>query len=222
MHFRDLNNACPKDDFPLPITELLMDATTGFDALSFMDGFSGYDQIKMNPEDKELTAFRTAQGTYCYTVMLFGLNKCRGHLSKSHDNYFSWLFPQPSQMLCWWPGCENQGYRKLSTWPKRVFERLCMHQLKMNPLKCAFGVTSGKFLGFVVRKDGIEIDPDKVKAIIQMPPPRNLRELRGLQGRLAYIRCFISNLSRKVSTFHKTSKEGYTFHLGSSLSKCFW
>ena len=49
---------------------------------------------------------------------------------------------------------------------RRVFERLRMHQLKMNPLKCAFGVTSGKFLGFVVRKDGIEIDPDKVKAII--------------------------------------------------------
>ena len=67
-----------------------------------------------------------------------------------------------------------------------------MHQLKM---KCAFGVTSRKFLGFVVRKDGIEIDPDKVKAIIQMPPPRNLRKLWGLQGRLAYIRCFILNLS---------------------------
>jgi len=50
---RDLNNACPKDDFPLPITELLVDATTGFGALSFMDGFLGYNQIKMNPEDEE-------------------------------------------------------------------------------------------------------------------------------------------------------------------------
>ena len=73
MDFRDLNNACPKDNFPLPIIEFLVDATTGFGALSFMDGFSGYNQIKMNPEDEELTAFRTPQGTYCYTVMPFGL-----------------------------------------------------------------------------------------------------------------------------------------------------
>ena len=63
----------PKDDFPLPITELLVDATTGFGALSFMDGFSGYNQIKMGPKDEDLTAFRTPQGIYCYTVMPFGL-----------------------------------------------------------------------------------------------------------------------------------------------------
>ena len=94
---------------------------------------------------------------------------------------------------------------------KRVFEKLCMHQLKMNPLKCVFGVTSGKFLGFVVRKKGIEIDPDKVKAIIQMPHPRNLRELRGLQGRLAYIRWFISNLSGRCQPFTRLLKKDTTF-----------
>ena len=73
VDYRDLNKACPKDEFPLPITELLVDATTGFDALSFMDGFSGYNQIKMAPEDEELTAFRTPKGILCYTVMPFGL-----------------------------------------------------------------------------------------------------------------------------------------------------
>ena len=57
--FRDLNNVCSKDDFPLPIIELLIDATIGFGALSFMDGFSGYNQIKMHPEDEDLMAFRT-------------------------------------------------------------------------------------------------------------------------------------------------------------------
>jgi len=72
VNFRDLNNTCPKDDFQLPITELLVDATIGFGALPFMDGFSGYNQIKMNPVDEELTAFQTPQGTYYYTVMPFG------------------------------------------------------------------------------------------------------------------------------------------------------
>ncbi|XP_075076820.1 uncharacterized protein LOC142163433 [Nicotiana tabacum] len=73
VDFRDLNNACPKDEFPLPIPELI-DATTGYEAMSFMDGSSGYNQIRMSPKDEELTAFRTPKGIYCYKVMPFGLN----------------------------------------------------------------------------------------------------------------------------------------------------
>ncbi|KAM2028953.1 hypothetical protein EV2_041383 [Malus domestica] len=94
---------------------------------------------------------------------------------------------------------------------KKVFDRLRKHQLKMNPLKCAFGVTSGKFLGFVVRYRGIEVDPSKIKAIMEMPPPRNLRELRGLQGRLAYIRRFISNLSGRCQPFTWLMKKDVPF-----------
>ena len=73
VDFRDLNSACPNDDFPLPITKVMVDATTGHEALSFMDGSSGYNQIRMNPKDEELTAFRTPKGIYCYKVMPFGL-----------------------------------------------------------------------------------------------------------------------------------------------------
>ncbi|GAA0184801.1 hypothetical protein LIER_32089 [Lithospermum erythrorhizon] len=73
--FRDLNHACPKDDFPLPIPDLLIDATTVHEALTFMDGSSGYNQIRMAREDEELTAFRTPKGIYCYKVMPFGLKK---------------------------------------------------------------------------------------------------------------------------------------------------
>ncbi|KAL0416163.1 UNVERIFIED_CONTAM: Transposon Ty3-G Gag-Pol polyprotein [Sesamum latifolium] len=73
IDFRDLNNACPKDDFPLPIAELMIDATTGYKALSFMDGSSGYNQICMAPADDELTEFGTPKGIYCYKVMSSGL-----------------------------------------------------------------------------------------------------------------------------------------------------
>jgi hypothetical protein len=68
-----LNKACPKDDFPIPLSEILIDSTMGYEILSFMDGFSDYNQIKMAPEDEELTAFRTPKGIYCYRVMPFGL-----------------------------------------------------------------------------------------------------------------------------------------------------
>jgi len=62
VYFRDLNNACPKDDFPLPITKLLMDATIGCGALSFTDVFWWYNQIIMNPIDEDLTTFCAPQG----------------------------------------------------------------------------------------------------------------------------------------------------------------
>ena len=78
----------------------------------------------------------------------------------------------------------------------------------MNPLKCFFGVSSG---GFIVRKDGIQLDPAKTKAIPEMKPPRNLKELRGLQGRLAYIRRFISNLSGRCQPFTRLMKKGVNF-----------
>ncbi|CAM8928328.1 unnamed protein product [Rhodiola kirilowii] len=81
----------------------------------------------------------------------------------------------------------------------------------MNPLKCAFGVTSGKFLGFVVTHRGIEIDQTKIKAIQEMPEPKSLKELRGLQGRLAYIRRFISNLAGRCQPFSHLMKKDAPF-----------
>ena len=73
IDFTDINKACPKDSFPLPKIDLIVDATAGHELLSFMDAFFGYNQISMDPDDQENTSFVTAQGTYCYRVMSFGL-----------------------------------------------------------------------------------------------------------------------------------------------------
>ena len=72
MDFRDLNNACPNDDFPLPLTEILVDATTGHEALSFMDGSSSYNQIRMAPRDEELIVFRTSKAYIVTKLCLLG------------------------------------------------------------------------------------------------------------------------------------------------------
>ncbi|XP_071933626.1 uncharacterized protein [Coffea arabica] len=87
VDFRDLNETCPKDDFPLPITELTVDATAGHEALSFLDGSSAYNQIRMAPEDEELTAFRTPKGIYCYKVMPFGLKNAGAHIKGQCKEY---------------------------------------------------------------------------------------------------------------------------------------
>ncbi|KAH9314760.1 hypothetical protein KI387_023387, partial [Taxus chinensis] len=71
IDFWDINKACPKDDFPLPSIDVIIDATTGFELLSLMDGFSGYNQIKISEQDQAKTTFITPWGTYCYAVMPF-------------------------------------------------------------------------------------------------------------------------------------------------------
>ncbi|KAM2564753.1 hypothetical protein TB2_013013 [Malus domestica] len=92
-----------------------------------------------------------------------------------------------------------------------VFERLRKYNLKMNPLKCAFDVTSGKFIGFIVKHRGIELDQSNIKAIQSMPEPRNLHELKSLQGWLAFIRCFISNLAGRCQPFSQLMKKDVPF-----------
>ena len=73
MDYTDLNDVCPKDSFPLPRIDQIVDASAGHGMLSFMDAFSGYHQIPMHPPDAEKTSFITPQGLYCYNVMPFGL-----------------------------------------------------------------------------------------------------------------------------------------------------
>ncbi|XP_020081530.1 uncharacterized protein LOC109705200 [Ananas comosus] len=211
VDFRDLNKACPKDDFPLPITELMIDNTSSCELFSFMDGSSGYNQIKMAPEDEKHTAFRTPIGIYCYKVMPFGLKNAGATYQRAMTRIFDDLLHKTVEcyvddLVVKTKNKENH-FQDLTT----VFTRLREHQLKMNPLKCAFGVVSGKFLGFIVRHRGVEIDPSKIKAIVEMPPPKNLKQLRSFQGRLAYIRRFISNLSGRVKPFSKLVKKDAPF-----------
>ena len=94
---------------------------------------------------------------------------------------------------------------------RMVFDRLRRYQLKMNPLKCAFGVTFGKFLEFIVQHRGIEVDQSKLTAIRDMPELRNLQELRSLQGCLAFIRRFISSLAGRCQPFNQLTNKDVLF-----------
>ena len=91
----------------------------------------------------------------------------------------------------------------------------------MNPLKCALAVTFGKFLGFIVRHRGIEIDQAKVDAISKMPEPRDIHELKNLQGKLAYLRRFISNLAGRCQPFSHLMKKGAPFNWDQTCSQAF-
>ncbi|KAL0453575.1 UNVERIFIED_CONTAM: Transposon Tf2-12 polyprotein [Sesamum latifolium] len=176
VDFRDLNKVCLKDDFLLPIIGLMVDATTGHKALSFMDGSSGYNRIRRSPKDEECTAFRTPKGIYCCKVMPFGLKNAGATYQRVMQNIFVKKVECYEDDLVVKTKKREEHLANLQI----VFDRLRKYNLRMNPLKCTFGVTSGKFLCFIIRHRGIEVDPAKVDAIQKMPPPRNLKELRSL------------------------------------------
>ena len=88
IDFTDINKACPKDSFPLPRIDLIVDTTAGHELLSFMDAFSGYNQIGMDPDDQEKTSFVTAQGTYYYWVMPFGLKNAEATYQRLVNRMF--------------------------------------------------------------------------------------------------------------------------------------
>jgi len=88
VDFRDLNDACPKDDFPLPVTELMINSIIGHEGLSFMDCTTGYNQIQMALEDQEATAFRTPKGIFCYKVMPFGLKNAGATYQRAMPTIF--------------------------------------------------------------------------------------------------------------------------------------
>jgi len=164
--------------------------------MSFMDGFSGYNQIKMYPDDKKHTSFRTLLGVFCYTVMPFRLK----NVGATYQRAMNVIFHEHTYktMECYVDDIAVKSRAKGDNIAdlKTVFDIMRVHQLKMNPTKSFLGVTSGKFLGFVVTFKGIHLDSEKVRDVQEMQPPKSLRELRGLQGQLAYIWRFISNLSR--------------------------
>ncbi|XP_021321401.1 uncharacterized protein LOC110437319 [Sorghum bicolor] len=212
VDYRDLNRACPKDDFPIPITEMVVHATTGYGALSFMDGFSGYNQIKMDPQDAFDTAFRTPKGNFYYTVMKFGFKNAGATYQRAMTVVLDGLIHETVECYIDDLVVKTKDRQKHQDDLRIVFNRLRKYQLKMNPLKCAFAVQSGVFLGFIVRHRGIEIEPKKIKAIFDLPPPQNLSDLKSLQGHLAYIRRFISNLSGRTQPFSRLMRKGVPFH----------
>ncbi|KAL0287354.1 UNVERIFIED_CONTAM: Transposon Tf2-12 polyprotein [Sesamum calycinum] len=221
VDFRDLNNACPKDDFPLPIVELMIDATTGHEALSFMDGSSGYNQIRMAPTDEELTAFRTPKGIYCYKIMPFGLKNVGATYQRAMQKIFDDMLHK--NVECYVDDLVVKSKKQENHFHdlRKVFERLRRYQLKMNPSKCAFGGTSGKFFGFIVCQRGIEIEQAKIDAILRMPEPRNINELKSLQDKLAYLQRFISNLIGRCQPFSRLMKKDVPFQWDEACDKIF-
>jgi BarA-like signal transduction histidine kinase len=209
VDFTDLNKACPKDSYPLPRIDQRVDSTVGHKLLSFMDAFSGYNQIRMTEEDQEKTAFITSRGLFCYKAMPFGLKNTGATYQKLvnkmfHDQIGRNVEVYVDDMLVKRKKDENHLADL-----KETFQALRRYNMKLNPAKCVFGVSSGKFLGFMVLQHGIEANPDKIKAILEMSPPKTVKEVQSLTGKAAALNRFVSRSTDKCLPFFRTLRKAF-------------
>jgi hypothetical protein len=160
MDFRDLNKATPKDEYPMSVTETLINAAVDNKILSFMDGNANYNQIFMALEDIHKTAFRVpgAVGLFEYVVMTFGLKNAGATYQRAMNYIYYDLIGKLVEIYI-----DDVVVKSTSTGGhledlRQVFEWTRRFGLKMNPKKCAFGVSADQFLSFLVHEQGIEID----------------------------------------------------------------
>ncbi|KAL0284052.1 UNVERIFIED_CONTAM: Retrovirus-related Pol polyprotein from transposon opus [Sesamum angustifolium] len=135
--------------------------------LSFLDAYQGYNQIPLAPEDQEKASFVTDQGVFCYNVMPFGLKNAGATYQRLVNHMF-----------------QNQIGRNMEVY---------IDDMLLNPAKCTFGVRGGRFLGYMISERGIEANPEKINAIMDMSPPKSIREVQKLaEGETLYLYLAIS------------------------------
>uniref|UniRef100_A0A2N9IAM5 Integrase catalytic domain-containing protein n=1 Tax=Fagus sylvatica TaxID=28930 RepID=A0A2N9IAM5_FAGSY len=172
-------------------------------------------------EDKSKTAFVTHWGTFVYDVMPFGLKNAgatyqRAMVTLFHDMIHHEIEVYVDDMIA-----KSRTAQDHLTDLRKLFQRLKKYQLRLNPNKCAFGVTSGKLLGFIVSGRGIEIDPAKVQAIRSMPAPRTEKEIRSFLGRINYIARFIAQLTATCEPLFKLLRKDVKIKWTEDCQKAF-
>ena len=179
VDFRDLNAATPKDMYVMPIANMLVDSTANNELLSFMDGFSGYNQILIIVDDISKNAFRcpSSLGTFEWLVMPFGLKNAGPTYQRAMNAIFHDMLGHHMEIYIDDIVVKSKKATKYVNHLRKIFERMRLHQLKLNPLNCALGVQARNFLRFLVHQRGLEVDQNKAKAIISAKAPGNKKEL---------------------------------------------
>ena len=163
----------------------------------------------MDPDDQEKTSFVTMQGTYCYQVMPFGLK----NEGATYQRLVNWMFQK--QIGTTMEVYIDDMLIKSTTAELHIahlfeaFQILRNYNMKLNPAKCAFGVSAGKFLGFIVNRRGIEVNPDKIKVVLGMPSPSGIKEVQRLKGRIDALSRFVSRASNECQPFFQVLKKAF-------------
>ncbi|KAL0448807.1 UNVERIFIED_CONTAM: hypothetical protein Slati_1437100 [Sesamum latifolium] len=186
-----------------------------------MDASQGYHQIMLALEDHKRVSFITLDGTFCYVAMPFGLKNAGATYQRMVDKIFRPQLGRKMEVYV-----DNMLVKSKKTHHHvedldETFAVLRKYRLKLNPEKCAFGVSGGHFLGFMVTQRGIEAKPDKIKAIMDMGPPTNINEVQRLTGRIAALSRFISKFAEQGLPFFKTLRKVKNFEWTKECQQAF-
>eukprot|EP00253_Pinus_taeda_P028642 PITA_28642 len=175
-----------------------------------MDGFSGYNQINIRPQDHSKTTFIFPWGTLAYHKLHFGLKNAGVTFHRAMNYAFHDIKNIVEPYLDDLPA-HSQKHTDHSRHLRAIFICCRHYKIRLNPHKCVFCVNSGHLLGFVVSKDGIRLDPCKVQAIIDLPPPSSLLQIQKHQGKANFLRRFIPNYTELAKGYTRLLKKDVPF-----------
>ncbi|XP_027905968.1 uncharacterized protein LOC114165580 [Vigna unguiculata] len=211
VDFTNLNTACPKDSYPLPNIDTLVDRVSGCGLLSFMDAYSGYNQIRMHPEDEDKTAFMGIKANFCYLVMPFGLKNAGATYQRMMDRILQPMLGRNVEAYVDDMVVTSTREGSHADDLQELFDTINKYQLRLSPEKCVFGVKAGKFLGFMLTERGIEANPDKCMTIINMKSPSSVCEVQQLTGRMAALARFLARSGDKGHPYFQCLQKNNKF-----------
>ena len=196
IDYRQLNKVTIKNRYPLPRIDDLFDQLQGASHFSKINLRSGYHQLKIRREDIPKTAFRTRYGHYEFLVLPFGLTNApaafmdlMNRVFKPYLDKFVVVFIDDILIY-------SKSHVEHGEYLKIVLQTLRTHQLYAKLSKCEFWLNSVSFLGYVISKEGVQVDPKKVEAVSNWPRPTNVTEIRSFLGMARYYRRFVKDFSR--------------------------
>ncbi|KAL9400967.1 hypothetical protein Peur_004816 [Populus x canadensis] len=196
VDYRKLNLATRKDHFPLPFMDQMLERLAGKSFYCFLDGYSGYNQIVINPEDQEKTTFTCPFGTYAYRRMPFGLCNAPATFQRCMMSIFSDYVERIIEVFMDDFTVYGDSFDKCLENLSLILKRCIETNLVLNYEKCYFMVEQGIVLGHVVSSRGLEVDKAKIDVISSLPYPSCVREIRSFLDHAGFYRRFIKDFSK--------------------------
>ncbi|CAJ2672314.1 unnamed protein product [Trifolium pratense] len=196
IDYRRLNTATRKDHFPLPFMDQMLERLAGQEFYCFLDGYSGYNQITVDPEDQEKTAFTCPFGVFAYRRMPFGLCNAPATFQRCMLAIFSDMMEDTMEVFMDDFSVFGKSFDFCLSNLNDVLKRCISTNLVLNWEKCHFMVREGIVLGHKISSKGIEVDQAKIEVIKELPPPLNVKGVRSFLGHAGFYRRFIKDFSK--------------------------